>query len=151
MIVVPVIPKPRIPKVFVKRKCIENKLISVTFKVNTCIKFSECVSRYYEQRIINNELVYIGKEKVNPEISYGFQIPIELTAKEYYQLSKSGTNGIDSYVIERAKNTQQYIKWVQECIDKEDPNREYNIESFITDFPEYNQITHESEAYYPEY
>lgn len=151
MVVIPVIQRPKIPKRFVKQKCIESELISVSFKVNTNVKFPEYVSRYYEEKIINNSLVYIEKEKLNPKASYGFQTLIEMDAEEYYKNSEGGRKIIDSYVIEKAKNTQQYNRCVQECIDREHSNREYNIESFIADFPEFNRREYESEAYYPEY
>lgn len=150
MVVVPVISRPRLPKRFVKHKCTESELISVSFKVNIYVEFPEYISRYYEQKAINNKLVYTEREKINPKVKYGFQIPIEMDAEEYYKNSCDGKI-IDLYVIEKAKNTQEYNKCLHDCIEKEESNRKYNIKSIITEFPEFNWKDHEYEAYYPEY
>lgn len=64
VVVVPVVSRPRLPKRFVKHKCTDSELISVSFKVNTYVEFPEYLSRYYEQKTINNKLVYIEREKI---------------------------------------------------------------------------------------
>lgn len=151
MVVVPVVSRSRLPRRLIKRKCTDSELISVSFKVNTYVEFPEYISRYYEQKTINNKLVYIEREKINPEVKYGFQIPIEMDAKEYYRNSCGGRKIIDLYVIEKAKNTREFNKCLQDCIRKEESNRKYNIESIITEFPEFKWKEHEYEAYYPEY
>lgn len=151
IVIPPVIPKPRIPKRFVKQKCKHSELISVTFKVDTLVEFPEYINRYYEKGILNNQLVYMEREQIKPKVKYGFQIEIELRAEEYYKNSTSGKDMLDSYIIDKARNTSGYKKCVQDCIYKEDINREYNIESFIIDFPEFHERCYETEEYIPIY
>lgn len=151
MIVVPVVSKPRIPKKYIKSKCTHSELISVEYKVNTFVKFPEIKNRYYESKILNNQLVYIEKEKILSEHKYGFQIKVELSADEYNENSLLGNNKLNLYVIDKVKNTVAYKRCIQECIKKEDVDREFNLESFIADFPEFHKREYESEEYIPVY
>lgn len=151
MIVVPVVSRPRIPKKYVKSKCTHYELISVEYKVNTFVEFPETKSRYYESKTLNSKLVYIEKEQVLLKQKYGFQIKVELSADEYNENSILGNNKLNLYVIDKAKNTVAYERCIQECIEKEDINREYNLESFIVDFPEFHKREYKSEEYIPVY
>lgn len=150
MIVVPVVNKPKIPRKYIKEKCIHSKLISVEYKVNTYIKFEKFIERYYENKMFNNKPCIVEKEKLHPEVKYGFQITIELDAKEHEEKSVLGKNILDSYILEKAKNTKEYRNCIYSCLQKEKSERKYHIETFIADY-KFNRRTSETEEYLPIY
>ena len=81
MVIIPRFPK---PKSFVKSIRTEAEVVSADFKINTIVKFEQHIISYYETKTTpNGSIICIHNERVNPEKSYGFQLSITISGKEY--------------------------------------------------------------------
>lgn len=139
------------PKSFVKRVRTEAEVVSADFKINTVVKFEQHITSYYETKTSSNSsVIRIHNERVDPEKSYGFQLSITISGKEYEKNKKN----IRNYVINKIKQRDDYKKCLMECIQKEDADREYIIDTFVADEcnnPDLHYSINKIEEYYSQY
>ena len=116
------------PKKFVKHVRTETEVVSAEFKVNTIIKFDQCVISYYETNTLSDgSAMLIHKERIEPEKIYGFQLKIKIYGDEY----EKNKRNIEAYVIDKIRQEYEYKKYLKECIEKEDTDREYIVDTFV--------------------
>lgn len=146
-----IIPRFSKPKSFVKSVRTEAEVISADFKINTVVKFEQHMTSYYETKATpNGSIIRIHNERIDPEKSYGFQLNITISGKEYEKNKKN----IRNYVVDKIKQTDDYKKCLMECIRKEDADREYIIDTFVADEcnnPNLYYSINKIEEYIPQY
>lgn len=150
MFVLPIMRLFNNPKKFVKRRVQKRELLYVEFVVKTCVCFEENIKKYYEPTIHNGIRSYIANSELLQETKMGFQIKVRLEAEEYKNNKANGTAELNRYVIQKAEKTGTYKKLLNECIEDDGTGRNYKLESFIFDFPEFFYNKYEEE-YIPEY
>lgn len=148
VVVIPMVSRTNFPKKYVKEKCTYRKLIGVKYKVNTFVEFEEIKERYYENKIFNNKLVYVEQERIHPKVRYGFQVKIELSKEEFDEKIKLGQDVLNSYILDKAKNTEEYNECLLDCLGKENTDRRYHIQSFVVEYEFINERL-ETEEYLP--
>lgn len=146
-----VIPRCSRPKKFIKRVNVNREIVSVDFKINTIVKFDRHISFYYETKMLSNgSMMRIEKNRIDPEVSYGFQAEITISGDEY----EKNRRNIESYVIEKIKERTDYQTCLKQCIEKEDADREYMIDVFVAkecNNPNLHYRESRTEEYIPQY
>ena len=146
-----IIPRFSKPKSFVKSVRTEAEVISADFKINTVVKFEQHMTSYYETKTIHNgSIIRIHNERIEPEKRYGFQLKIIISGKEYEKNKKN----IRRYVVDKIKQTDDYKRFLMECIRKGDADREYTIDTYIADEcnnPNLHYNINKIEEYIPQY
>lgn len=126
MVIVPIRPKKYKTRI---RK--EKELISIDFIINTTIEFPQCEICYYINRGHDLESLSISAQRdLLEKTTLCFQSTYTLFDMDEYESHK---HDIENYIITLVKNTDEWKRSVQKCIDKIEVgyNREYIIDSFL--------------------
>ena len=138
MIVVPIIPWSRKSKGMRQVKCSNTEIISIEFGIICKISFDDFCERYYKT---DDLLTYVAQEKYIPMESFGFKVLIKMDGDEYNGLKmRYKKPEFDNYLIELAKQKEQYYKNVKYILSKQNPLRKYEITHWVEDFPKTEDV-----------
>lgn len=94
----------------------------------THVTGADCIVKvrvyFPEAHVLNPETL---KCEYLTESTYGFQFKVKLTAEEY----ESGISRLEDCVRQKAKNTLQYTKLMNDVLRQEPEYREYKIEMHV--------------------
>lgn len=118
------------PRKYVEKKRKEVEITSVDYKVGVMVHFKERVM-YKEHSIKEDGVIKLTYEKIRePAESYKFGLIVKLSADEYKENASSYFKE-EEYVINKAKNTYEFKKNMNDLLANMSADREYEVEVFM--------------------
>lgn len=139
------------PEKYVERKRKEVEITSVDYKVGVMVRFKERIT-YKEHSIEEDGVIKLTYEKVRESAeSYKFGLIVKLSADEYKENASSYFKE-EEYVINKAKNTYEFKKNMNDLLANMPVDREYEVEIIMLDDKKVNnQVIAEWTEYVAEY
>ena len=117
------------PKVYKEITCVDREILSVDYQVDTIVTFKTRIVEKHMVDFKNNDSITVNEYyDVEPEESYMFTVTVKLTGEEY---DKNRRNEKE-YVCNIAMKSTEYKRLLEECLLKVSDDREYEVESFIS-------------------
>lgn len=118
------------PRKYVEKKRKEVEITSVDYKVGVMVHFKERVM-YKEHSVKEDGVIKLTYEKIRePAESYKFGLIVKLSADEYKENASSYFKE-EEYVINKAKNTYEFKKNMNDLLANMPADREYEVEVFM--------------------
>lgn len=118
------------PRKYVEKKRKEVEITSVDYKVGVMVHFKERVM-YKEHSVKEDGVIKLTYEKIRePAESYKFGLIVKLSADEYKENASSYFKE-EEYVINKAKNTYEFKKNMNDLLANMSADREYEVEVFM--------------------
>lgn len=123
-----------VPEKYVEKKRKKVEITSVDYKVGVMVRFKERIT-YKEYSVEEDGIIKLMCEKVRePAESYKFGLMVKLSAYEYKENAFSYGSNRDKeeeYVINKAKDTYEFKRNMNDLLANMPADREYEVEVFV--------------------
>lgn len=123
-----------VPEKYVEKKRRKSEITSVDYKVGVVVHFKERIT-YKEYSIREDDVIKLTYEKIRePAETYKFGLIIKLSANEYKENAFSyisNRHKEEEYVINKAKDTYEFKKNMNDLLANMPADREYEVKIFV--------------------
>ena len=118
-----------VPEKYVEKKRKKVEITSVDYKVGVLVRFKERIT-YKEHSVREDGVIKLKYEKIRePAESYKFGLIVKLSADEYKENAFPYFKE-EEYVINKAKDTYEFKKNMNDLLANMPVDREYEVEVF---------------------